>query len=40
MFARAMNVLTIENTNLRKELEKARSATVRPFTPPSAGASR
>jgi molybdopterin converting factor small subunit len=34
VFARAMNVLTVENNNLRKELAKARSATVRPFTPP------
>ncbi|MEV1174628.1 hypothetical protein [Nonomuraea sp. NPDC049784] len=34
VFARAMNVLTIENNNLRKELDKARSSTVRPLKPP------
>ncbi len=30
-FARAMNVLTIENTNLRKEIDKNRSTSVRPL---------
>jgi hypothetical protein len=34
-FARAMNVLTIENTNLRKEIDKNRSTSVRIRTLPS-----
>ncbi len=32
-FARAMNVLAIENTTLRKEINKNRSASVRPLPP-------
>ena len=30
-FARAMHVLTIENTNLRKEIDKRQSSAVRPL---------
>ncbi|MFG6202600.1 hypothetical protein [Nonomuraea sp. JJY05] len=34
VFARAMHVLTVENDNLRRELDKGRTSTVRPLRPP------
>ncbi|MFI7708272.1 hypothetical protein [Nonomuraea sp. NPDC049480] len=34
VFARALHVLTVENDNLRKELDKSQSSAVRPLRPP------